>query len=1005
MKIINPELAKLEPINLFSIRQYEYDNMMEIISEIIQPALDDGFVLTCFEKKPSMSNKGNIDRSIYERLAIKFEKDGYNIDLIYKIPKLIKNQYLMINGKQKIPLYQLFDIPIVNRKNLIKFFTNTSSLSIIRKPQSTPSIIMNFQARSVPFSYVVLGYFGFEETKKIINEEYEETPFSKDWFEPLVDDINIILEDKEATREDILAILGDSYSKYDPTKRVKEVLYALDIMLKVDVLSAQFFETNCMILEIVKALRSPGYDDENFENKRIRCWEYILFGKIIKDIYSLCVLSKYYKKKKYSTNSSAIMSEVNESDIVQFDFSINPIEELTKISRTSLIGPDGFKKKEVPKHLRDIRDSMFGRLCPVDTPDRENCGVLQNLLPKSRLDSRFKFNKDYEDKYINSIPVSMVPFLEHDDQTRLQMASSQMRQAIMLKNFQKPMIQSGCEYLYSKYTQFCQVAKHDGTVLLLNDNYMIVEYDDENDKGDIFEIGIRHIYVDNLDEYKVYFKQNDKFKKDDILFESKFMEDGSIQIGNNLLVGFMSYYGLNYEDGIVISDRLVKDEIFTSKHIADLTFTIPIDKILLTLEQGKYKPLPNIGDVVPAGTPYAKLKELSISQTDKYSIFEDTKVLTYPKDLTITKINIYVNDINESIPEFVDWITRKEIKQKRKANILKSTLENIFGIREAKEYIKNNNLDVFDANHGSFKMKTDLFDGIIVKMEGTFEKTIKVGDKIGNRHGNKGVITAILPEKEMPQLEDGRHMDVCLGPLGVPSRMNIGQLYEIYLTKALHQFKEKLIEDFDSGVDNKIIKNNILHFIRLVDKTKNNWYFTKFEEQMPDIITKEFINNLTLIQPPFESISIDDAFEIKRYTGVSDVSRIFEPYSKIYINKEIAVGYMYMFKMAHISEDKLTARSIGPYSRKLLQPLSGKKNKGGQKLGEMEQAALIAHDAPNILYESLTVKSDSIDSKNKYIQQVLKSNDISQDNLDIGAPESVKLLHKYCKVIGVDMDN
>ena len=178
-----------------------------------------------------------------------------------------------------------------------------------------------------------------------------------------------------------------------------------------------------------------------------------------------------------------------------------------------------------------------------------------------------------------------------------------------------------------------------------------------------------------------------------------------------------------------------------------------------------------------------------------------------------------------------------------------------------------------------------------------------------------------------------------------------------------------------------------------MDKTKNNWYFTKFEEQMPDIITKEFINNLTLIQPPFESISIDDALEIKRYTGVSDVSRIFEPYSKTYINKEIAVGYMYMFKMAHISEDKLTARSIGPYSRKLLQPLSGKKNKGGQKLGEMEQAALIAHDAP------------SIDSKNKYIQEVLKSNDISQDSLDIGAPESVKLLHKYCQVIGVDMDN
>lgn len=256
----------------------------------------------------------------------------------------------------------------------------------------------------------------------------------------------------------------------------------------------------------------------------------------------------------------------------------------------------------------------------------------------------------------------------------------------------------------------------------------------------------------------------------------------------------------------------------------------------------------------------------------------------------------------------------------------------------------------------------------------------------------------------MPQTEEGKHLDVCLGPLGVPSRMNIGQLYELYLTKVLHHFKEKLKVELNNKISNEIIKENIRHFIKLIDKTKDNWYFNQFVAQMPEIIDEDFIDSITLIQPPFESISVNDAIEIKRYTGVSDTSRIFEPSHKVYIDEKIGTGYLYMFKMTHMAEDKLTARSIGPYSRKILQPLSGKKNKGGQKLGEMEQGAIIAHDATNFLYESFTIKSDSIESKNQFIQQIIQNDIVLQENLKHSVPESVKLLDKYCKVIGIDIN-
>ena len=283
---------------------------------------------------------------------------------------------------------------------------------------------------------------------------------------------------------------------------------------------------------------------------------------------------------------------------------------------------------------------MFGRICPVDTPDRDNCGVLQNLIPNVNLDEDLRFTDQICERQPLSIPVSMTPFLKHDDQTRLQMASSQMRQSIMLKEFDSPLIASGCEGLYTDQTQFVKRARLAGEVVHIDKNYIIVAY--ENGEPDMFDISYRKIYVEHMDFMNIYVQLGDKFKAGDILAESNFCRDGKINIGKNLLTGVMVYYGNNYEDGIVISDRLVKEDTLTSVHYEDLSFTVTPDKVLLSLQDGIYKPLPDELQTLKTGDPYGIIKKLN--SEDFYSVFSDPIQLEAKRNFIISEVNLYANE-------------------------------------------------------------------------------------------------------------------------------------------------------------------------------------------------------------------------------------------------------------------------------------------------------------------------------------------------------------------------
>ena len=998
MKIINPNAAiENEDVNMFTLRQIDYEKILPIVQETVRPVEEIGFQINDISLKDSRFSSGELAKTLKQTLAIKLQKGSSEIDLSIFIPKLIDGNYVYINGRKKIPLLQLFDIPVVTRGESIKLRTNVATIMVF-KDREPPHVKISFMGKKVALSLVLLAYYGIEEVTKRFDLEEEIDEDSDNLFELLRQDLKLYCDESVGyTVDDFTLELGRTYSRYNAKSKGEDILYAIDLIPKVDLITAQFMTQPTILEEISEILKTGYIDDTLFTNKRVRCFEYIVLARISKIIFDLCFSNRTARQPKFNINSTQILSDCNVSDIVQFDFSINPVEELTKLSRISLLGPGGFKRENIPKHLRDICPSMYGRLCPVDTPDRDNCGVLQNVVPNFHLDENMKFTNEFREKHPISIPVSMTPFLKHDDQTRLQMASSQMRQSIMLREFDTPLISSGSEGLYTKYTQFIKIAKKSGEVVHIDNDYIIVVYDDKD--SEIFDIKYRKIYVEHMDFMNIYVKVGDRVNAGDILAESNFCKNGNINIGRNLLTGVMVYYGNNYEDGIVISDRLVKEDVLTSVHYKDLSFTLTPDKVLLSLKDDEYKPLPELLETINAGNPYAILKKLN--SDEHYSVFSEPVPLEAKKNFIISEVNLYANSWNEEIPEYKEWIEAKLAEQQDKEKYLQKVLRNVMPKDEAMRTIRERSLDRFSFV-GKYKQKRERINGIQVEMFGVHFRRVRVGDKMANRHGNKGVISRIVKHEKMPQLPDGRHLDICINPLGIISRMNIGQLYELHLAMVVDKLKQNILQMLEEGKTQQEIKDYLLGFIQIIDRTEGSWYYDQFSSQMPKEIGQKFLDELSIIQAPFQSCKLKHVDAAMEYVGSDFKYPIYDPLAKVNLANPVAVGFIYFFRMVHIAEEKLAARGIGAYARRTLQPLGGRKNKGGQRCGEMETACLIGHDAPCNLHEFLTTKSDCIDLKNNHIRTFIESNLTDESKELDTVPESVKLLNSYLTVIGVE---
>lgn len=679
--------------------------------------------------------------------------------------------------------------------------------------------------------------------------------------------------------------------------------------------------------------------------------------------------------------TAAIKEFFSSSQLSQFMDQINPLAELTNKRRLSALGPGGLSRDRAGYEVRDVHASHYGRICPIETPEGPNIGLISTLASYAKInqygfietpyrkvnncvidedDVRYltadeeknyiiaqanvKTDKDgtildsqviarhlgenimakreevdfidISPKQIVSVATSCIPFLENDDATRALMGANMQRQAVPLLNPHTPFVGTGMEHQAARDSGAAVVAREDGIITYVDAKKVVVE-DNE---------GVEHRY--RLAKFKIsnngtcinhkpIVKMGEKVLKGQVLADGPAMEQGELALGQNVLVGFMEWNGYNYEDAVIMSERLVKDDVYTSIHIDE--YAIECRDTKLGPEEIT-RDIPNVGDEA------------------RKNLNSDGIIM-----------------IGAEVKEGDILVGKVTPKGQAELSAEEKLLLAIFG--EKSREVKDNSLRVPHGGAGIvhdikvFERKNgdELQPGVnkVVKVYIVQKRKISEGDKMAGRHGNKGVISKILPIEDMPHLEDGTPLDIMLNPLGVPSRMNIGQVLELHLGYAARQL------------------------------------------------------GLYIATPAFDGLHPSDLEDIMAEAGMSKDGKqpVISGRTGEYFDNNISVGIMYMIKLAHMVDDKLHARSVGPYSLVTQQPLGGKAQNGGQRFGEMEVWALEAYGAAYTLREILTVKSDDVVGRVKTYEAIVKGQPLPEP----GLPESFRVLKKELQALALDI--
>ena len=678
--------------------------------------------------------------------------------------------------------------------------------------------------------------------------------------------------------------------------------------------------------------------------------------------------------------TAAMKEFFSSSQLSQFMDQINPLAELTNKRRLSALGPGGLSRDRAGYEVRDVHASHYGRICPIETPEGPNIGLISTLASYAKI-NKYGFIEtpyrkvnhsvidendvryltadeeknyviaqakvqhdengkildeqviarhlgenimakpeeidfiDISPKQIVSVATSCIPFLENDDATRALMGANMQRQAVPLLNPHTPLVGTGMEYQAARDSGAAVVAKKDGIVTYVDAKKIIVEEDTGPHKYRLTKFAISN--AGTCINYRPIVKAGDKVVKGEILADGPSMEQGELALGQNVLVGFMTWNGYNHEDAVIMSERLVKEDVYTSIHIEE--YSIECRDTKLGPEEIT-RDIPNVG--------------------------EDARKNLNSEGIIMIGAEVKEGDI------LVGKVTPKgqaELSAEEKLLLA------IFG--EKSREVKDNSLRVPHGGAGivhdikifSRKNGDELQPGVnkVVKVYIVQKRKISEGDKMAGRHGNKGVISKILPIEDMPHLEDGTILDIMLNPLGVPSRMNIGQVLELHLGYAAREL---------------------------------GMYFAT---------------------PAFDGINSKDLENIMKEAGMSVDGKqpVISGMTGEYFDSNISVGVMYMIKLAHMVDDKLHARSVGPYSLVTQQPLGGKAQNGGQRFGEMEVWALEAYGAAYTLREILTVKSDDVVGRVKTYEAIVKGQKLPEP----GLPESFRVLTKELQALALDI--
>ena len=673
---------------------------------------------------------------------------------------------------------------------------------------------------------------------------------------------------------------------------------------------------------------------------------------------------------------AAVKEFFGSSPLSQFMDQTNPLSELTHKRRLSALGPGGLSRDRAGFEVRDVHYSHYGRMCPIETPEGPNIGLISYLstfakvneygfieAPFRKVDKKTgkvtsevvymtadeedryivaqanepldaKVNGRYRDQFVEvpsgdadymdvspkmvvSVATAMIPFLENDDANRALMGSNMQKQAVPLLKSEAPIVGTGMEYQAGVDSGVCVLAKEDGVVTSVSADKIVVEYN--SGKKDVFHLikfarSNQSTCVNQVPIVSV----GQKFAAGEVLADGPATDNGEISLGKNALIGFMTWEGYNYEDAVLISEKIVREDVYTSIHI---------EKYEIESRDTKLGPeeitrdIPNVNEDL--------LKDL-----DEDGIIR-VGAEVRAGDILVGKVT----------PKGETELTAEE-----------RLLRAIFG-EKARE-VRDTSLRVPHGEYGVIvdvkvftreNSKDELQPGVnkVVRCYIAQKRKISVGDKMAGRHGNKGVVSRILPVEDMPFLPDGTPLDIVLNPLGVPSRMNIGQVLEVHLGYAAKALGWKIAT------------------------------------------------------PVFDGAHEDDIFECLKKAGYDESGkiRLKDGRTGEYFDNPVTVGYMYYLKLHHLVDDKIHARSTGPYSLVTQQPLGGKAQFGGQRFGEMEVWALEAYGAAYTLQEILTVKSDDVVGRVKTYESIVKGQNIPKP----GIPESFKVLIKELQSIGLDL--
>lgn len=681
---------------------------------------------------------------------------------------------------------------------------------------------------------------------------------------------------------------------------------------------------------------------------------------------------------------AAIKEFFGSSQLSQFMDQVNPLAELTHKRRLNALGPGGLSRDRAGFEVRDVHYSHYGRMCPIETPEGPNIGLIASLASYTRIneygfletpyrkvidgkatdevvylsaieeehnyiaqanspiDNKGDFLEntvsvrcsgdyttqvperinymDVSPKQIISVSSSLIPFLEHDDANRALMGSNMQRQSVPLLFPESPIVGTGMETKIAYDSGVVVKTKRAGEVIYVTSTKAIIRPEHPKDENDVDEyrfIKVQRTNQDTCFHQRPIVKAGQKVERGQVIADGPSTDEGELALGRNLIVGFVPWNGYNYEDAILISERVVKEDVFTSIHIKE--FSVEVRDTKLGMEK-LTNDIPNLSDYM-------------LRNLDEEGIIRiGAKVSS--GDILVGKIT--PKSENDASPEF-------------------KLLSQIFGDK-AKD-VKDNSLrvphgiegTVVDIQRLTKEDGADLPSSVeeVVKVFIAKKSKLKEGDKMAGRHGNKGVVARILPEADMPYMADGTPLDVCLNPLGVPSRMNLGQLMESQLGLAGLYLNE-------------------------------NYASSVFQSASNDQIQEK------LVEAGFSSTSKMTLYD--GYTG--------EP-----LENPVMVGVMYVLKLHHLVDDKMHARSTGPYSLVTQQPLGGKAHFGGQRLGEMEVWALEAYGASHVLQELLTVKSDDMAGRTKIYESIVKGEPMTV----AGVPESFNVLVQELRSLVLDL--